>query len=216
VKKRIMKKDHAAARQRDDSLTSNDGVRAHGVTLRGGVTPHSAVIIVLYITLVIAAVLFFSRCELYGKPGSGDTLTEGALPAGLLGRWAFPLAEPHSELYTITAGSVEYGYGDGASPMDYKGAIRFVSNFSAVSGVIIIEYEAGRKPSYELHNGNDFFAVYYNDLHEDWLRLANAINPDGWSSPDAATLEDAKAKFTRGKMGNYVNWGLVQPQRRIK
>jgi hypothetical protein len=161
---------------------------------------------------VVFPVLFFAGCELYGKPGGDDTNVPGELPSLLQGTWAFPPENP-SELYTITADTVEYGYGDGASPMDFKGAICFVSNYSDDSGVIIIEYT--EPPSYKKDNDRSFFAVYYRDLRSGSVKLANATTLRDYSAPDTATLEEAKEKFTRGKMGSYVDWGTVQPQERI-
>jgi hypothetical protein len=168
---------------------------------------------VLWGFFLILPVLVFSGCDLYGKPGGDDTNEPGTLPLQLQGEWAFPPENP-SEHYRIAADTVEYGYG-GASPMDFTGAIRFVSNYSADSGVIIIEYTT-LKPSYDKYNGLPFFAIYYQNLRADSVQLANATTFPDYSAPDTATLEEAKAKFTRGKMGSYVDWGVVQPQQRIK
>jgi hypothetical protein len=168
---------------------------------------------VLWGFLVVFPVLVFFGCDLYGKPGGDDTNIEGGLPSSLRGRWAFPPENP-SELYTVTADTVEYGYGDGSSPMDFKGTIRFVSNYSAGSGVIIIEYT--ERPTYEAYNGLSFFAVYYQELRADSVELANATNLADYSAPDTATLEEAKAKFTRGRMGSFVDWSYVQAQHRVK
>jgi hypothetical protein len=166
---------------------------------------------------LLAAALFFLRCELYGKVGGGDTNIEGALPYLLQGAWAYipPGSEIASELYTITGETIEYGYAGGDNiGANFKGIIRFVSNYRSDSGVIIIEYT--EKPDYPLHNGLSFSAIYYNNLHADWVQFANVINLGDYSAADTATLEEAKAKFTRMNMGLYVDWGLVQPQRRIR
>jgi hypothetical protein len=164
-----------------------------------------------------AVILLVFGCELYGKVGGDEANIEGALPYLLQGQWAYipPGSERASEIYMITPETIAYGYpGDDNIGTSYTGTIRFVSNYSADSGVIIIEYT--EKPSYALYNGLPFFAVYYRSLNADWVQLANAINPDLQSAPDTATLEEAVAKFTRLTMGNYVNWALVQPQRRVK
>jgi hypothetical protein len=166
---------------------------------------------------LLLAALVFSRCELYGKVGGDGANIEGALPWLLQGEWAYipPHSDRPSEVYTITAETISYGYaGEDNTGTNYAGKIRFVSNYSAGSGVIIIEYT--EKPSYALYNGLPFFAVYYRNLNEDWVQLANAVNPDQQSAPDTATLEEAVAKFTRMNMGNFVSWPVVQPQRRIR
>ena len=152
-------------------------------------------------------------CELYGKIGGDDTNIEGALPVQLLGEWVFPLNVP-SERYVIAADIIEYGYGGGESAYNFKSNIRFVSNFSANSGVIIIEYID--PPSYEKHNGNSFSAIYYRNLTNNTVQLANAINLADHASADTATLEEAIGRFTRLRMGNYVNWSVVQPQWRVR
>jgi hypothetical protein len=170
----------------------------------------------LHVFFLLAVLAVFSACELYGKVGGDDTNIEGALPHLLRGEWAYtpPGSELPAEIYTITGDTIEYGYGGGESDTGFSGIIRFVSNYSSDSGIIIIEYT--EKPSYLLFNGLDFFGIYYRNLREDSVQIANAINLDDNSAPDTATLEEAKARFTRMKMGLYVNWGVVQPQRRIR
>jgi hypothetical protein len=165
---------------------------------------------------VLAVLLLFSGCDLYGKVGGDDTNIQGALPDLLRGEWAYipPGSDILSEAYRISGDTVSYGYGGGSSPTDYTGTVRFVSNYSSDSGLIIIEYSS--PPSYALYNGLSFFAIYYRNLRSDMVQLANAIDLGDYSSPDTATLEEAVAKFTRMTMGNYVDWGVVQPQRRVR
>jgi hypothetical protein len=166
---------------------------------------------------VFAAALLLCSCELYGKVGGDDANIEGALPHLLQGEWAYipPGSEIASEVYVITAETISYGYaGQDDIGTGFAGNIRFVSNYSSGSGLIIIEYT--EKPGYDLYNGKDFFAIYYQNLHSGWVQLANAINLDSQSAPDVDSLEEAVAKFTRLRMGNYVNWGVVNPQKRIK
>jgi hypothetical protein len=118
-------------------------------------------------------------------------------------------------VYTITGETIEYGYGgENSIGTGFKGTIRFVSNYSSGSGIIIIEYT--EKPAYPLYNGLDFFGIYYRNLNTDSVQLANAANLPDYSAPDTATLDEAKGKFTRIKMGLYVDWSVVQPQRRIQ
>ena len=163
--------------------------------------------------------LFITGCDLYGEAGEDDINVSGTLPETLVGEWIFPVVEFPSERYLIDAGAVQYGYGgssEGAteSVYDYKGNIRFVSNYSDTSGVIIVEYTD--RPSYSKYNGNSFFAIYYQNLKSETVQLANAINLSDLSAPDTETLEEAVEKFTLFKMGKFVNWGHVQPQTRVR
>jgi hypothetical protein len=168
-----------------------------------------------YVFFLLALLLLLSACELYGKVGGDNTNIQGSLPDLLRGEWAYlpPGSDVASELYAISGNTLSYGYGGESSPTDYTGLIRFVSNYSSDSGLIIIEYS--KPPSYALYNGLPFFAVYYRNLRSDTVQLANAVHPD-YSAPDTATLEEALGKFTRMNMGYYVNWGVVQPQRRVR
>ncbi|MCL2175166.1 MAG: hypothetical protein FWB73_03880 [Treponema sp.] len=180
------------------------------------------ILTLLFLTLIL------SCCEPYGKIGGSDENIQGALPPLLRGEWVFiqPGLSTPAERYLIEENTIHYGYGsssegrtenDGAeSEFDFKGTIHFVSNFSSNSGVIIIEYFDSHHPSYAGYNGNLFFAVYYRNLKNDTVQLANAINLADLSAPDTATLEEAIAKFTRMKMGSFVDWGVVQHQSRVR
>jgi len=161
-------------------------------------------------------ILLISSCELYGKIGTDDTNIEGALPVLLRGEWVFTQAGSAvpAERYIIDESNIQYGNNDGTDNTSYKGDIRFVSNFSATSGVIIIEYT--EKPWYALYNDKQFFAIYYRDLKTDRVQLANAINLSDDSAPDTETLEEAVKKFTRFSMGAFINWGIVQHQIRVR
>jgi hypothetical protein len=163
-----------------------------------------------------AVILLFSRCEIYGKVGGDDTNIEGALPYLLQGEWAYiPTASgAPADGYIITNNTIEYAYDNGSSPTDYKGTIEFVSNYSSGSGLIIIKYTA--KPAYSGYNNNDYFAIYYRNLRTNSVQLANTTALPAYTCADTATLEEAKAKFTRMTAGNYVDWSVVMPQTRIR
>jgi hypothetical protein len=169
-----------------------------------------------YAFFIFAAALFFSGCDLYGTAGGNDVNIPGSLPFLLRGKWVYvqPGNSVPAEQYTITGAAIEYGYGGGSSVYDYAGAIAFVSNYDSGSGVIIIEYDPAKKPGYSRYNNGNFGAVYYRNLQDDSVRLANAINLSDMSAPDTATLDEAVKKFTPMMMGVYINWGNVQPQKR--
>jgi len=178
-----------------------------------GIRPEKALFAVLPLLLLA---LLLAGCELYGRIGTDDTNIQGALPELLRGEWVFPApGAPPSERYIITGNTIQYiSYNNEA--YSYKGFIRFVSNFSAASGIIIIEYiDEDHRPSYPLHNGNFFFGIYFRNLGTNTVQLANSIVLADHSAPDTATLEEAISRFTRGRMGNYVNWGYVMPQWRV-
>jgi hypothetical protein len=172
-----------------------------------------------------AVIVLCSGCDLYGTVGVDDTNIEGAFPEALLGQWAFtPSGSPvPAELYTIakdsTGYTITYGYGGGSSPFDYAGTVEFVSNYSSDSGLIIIKYTT--KPTFTSptkYNEKDYFAIYYRKLHSTWVQLANTtVLPvsTAVTSPDVDTRDEAIEKFTRMRMGLYVDWGVVQPQIRV-
>lgn len=166
--------------------------------------------------VVINFLLLLNACELYGKVGGDDTNIQGALPELLRGEWVYtqPGSSTPAERYVVEETTLQYGYGGGESETNYKGNIRFVSNYSGDSGIIIIEYT--ERPYYPKYNGKSFFGIYYRNLTYDTVQLANATNLIDYYSPDTETLEEAIGKFTRLKMGSYVDWGVVQPQKRVQ
>jgi hypothetical protein len=169
---------------------------------------------VRFVPLVsLLVTLAVSGCNLYGEVGGDYNNESNTLPPLLAGAWTAFYAGVPLDGYTITDTEITYGDGGaGGGSFDYTGTIRFVSNFDAASGVVIIEYTI--PPSYPGYNGLSFFAVYYRDLSAGSVRLANATTLSDFSAPDTATLEEAKAKFTRMSMGSYVDWSAAQPYAR--
>jgi hypothetical protein len=169
-----------------------------------------------YCCLLFAVIILFSGCELYGTVGGDDANIEGALPYLLQGEWAYipQTSGAPADGYIITGTTVEYVYDKGSSPTNYKGTIEFVSNYNSDSGLIIIKYTV--RPTYTAYNNKDYFAIYYRNLRSDSVQLANTTTLPDYTCADTATLEEAKAKFTRMTMGNYVSWSIVQSQTRIR
>jgi hypothetical protein len=154
----------------------------------------------------LAPFLFFFSCELYGDLGDNSGNTEGSLPALLTGTWS-----SGTDGYVISADTLSYDEGiNGGMGYSYTGTIRYVSNFTPAAGIIIIEYTA---PPFWTEPPGSFFGVYYRNLTRTSVQLANSINPDR-SAPETRTLEEAAAKFTQAREGDFVNWGIVQSQRR--
>jgi hypothetical protein len=164
---------------------------------------------------IILAGFFFSvllaalvSCD---QAGTDDTNKEGILPVSIIGEWV----SDYGETYKIVVNASEenfFQYITDYAPLCYTGTIRFVSNYSNSSGVIIIEYTEKGKPSYDNYNGNLFFAVYYQNLKSASVQLANTWDFKNNCSPDTAGLSEAIEKFTKGNMGKYVDWSFVSPQ----
>ena len=163
------------------------------------------ILLVSFVLLIVAALL--GGCNIGGED---DTNHEGTLPDGLRKTW-----NGSGDGYII--GSSGPGDTNFQYTSDYEGAftgiISFVSNYSADSGVIIVKYTDppthliwGTEQTF--YNGNDYTAIYYQNLSGNTVQLATAISLDDFSSVNTATLEEAKAKFTRSQIGNYVGfWG---------
>jgi hypothetical protein len=163
-----------------------------------------------------ALIILLSNCELYGKVGGDDTNIEGGLPSLLQGEWRYipTTSGAPADGYAITSNTIKYSYIGDETDMDYEGTIKFVSNYSSGSGLIIIEYTT--RPTYSGYNGNDFSAIYYRIHNSNSIQMANTTTLPANTCADTATLVEAKAKFTRMTIGRYVNWSVAQPQTRIR
>ena len=140
-----------------------------------------------------------------------NTNNSGTLPERLRGEWVFipSGSSAPADCYLISENSLRYVMDDPDYGSDYTAAIRFVSNFSDDSGVIIIEYTQGYIFGADYDNEYPFTGIYYRNLSGNTVQLANAY--DGNDRSETTTLDEAKAKFTRGKMDTYVSWAYVQP-----
>ena len=156
--------------------------------------------------------LLASCGDLYGKVGGDDINTPGTLPQSLVGQWVFPATGTLAEQYVITPYTLQYIDHSG-SGFGFKGYIRFVSNFSSTSGIIIIEYI---DPPLDRGGINRFFGIYYRNITGSTVQMANSFDLVNRITPDTATLDEATRRFTRGRMGRYVDWGVVQPQWRVQ
>ena len=147
------------------------------------------------LVLVLFTGLLSVSCKIDPDP---DMNVPGSLPEGLLGKWVtmYDSFEIISNTGIIT---VEY---DGGGWGDYTGTIRFVSNYTNKSGVIIIEYSDGAPDI-----AKKFHAIYYLDFKPDVsTELNNTSNSSEPYNADTATLNEAIAKFTQANMGNYMSF----------
>ena len=140
-----------------------------------------------------------------------DANNQGTLPENLQGEWVFipPGSNTPADYYNISESTLRYVMDDPDYGSDYAAAIRFVSNYSNDSGVIIIEYTQGYIFGADYDVEYPFTGIYYKNLGGNTVQLANAY--DGSGRTETTTLDEAKAKFTRNKMDTYVSWTYVQP-----
>jgi hypothetical protein len=140
----------------------------------------------------------------------------------IAGSWAYS-SEYGTEKYIITSSRLEYGYnGDG-----FKGAIRDLTYFIPSAGVIIVEYDADNKPEYWDYSNHpavtgphqplgNFLGVYFINLSDTSVKIANASDiagVDEYYRCEAATLNEAKEKFTDDNVSNFIfDWSMVQTQ----
>lgn len=144
-----------------------------------------------------------------GTVGDDDTNYPGILPASLAGKWVFD----SDNNYEIKGKTLKYVSMFGGTDYGFEGIIEFVSNYSNRSGIIIYKYTTGIPEA-----GKPYSGTYYQNLNSNTVQLANVWDltaPGDWgASADTKTLEEAINKFTKGKMGNYVNWANVQPYKK--
>ena len=163
------------------------------------------------VLVLLAAV--FAGCD--SNIADDDINIQGTLPAVFHGTWEYipSGSDVVAESYIIDENTLRYISHDedySAFDSDYTAAIRFVSNYSSNSGVIIVEYTSGNIWGFPYDEDYPFTATYYRNLGGNTVQLANAYDASGLT--ETATLDEAIAKFTRSKMDTYVSWSYVQPQ----
>ena len=162
--------------------------------------------------IALSALLVFSGCD--DKPPPPDPFVDDhILNSNLIGTW---MTDYDNYVINDTKLTYDDGFGDG-----YAGNIVYVSNFNSSknAGVIIIEYDADKKPTYydSFENwgesdhivplNGDFIGIYYKTLKPGVsVQMGQAYATDRIGGSEEATLEVAKAAFTRGKEGTYMTY----------
>jgi len=104
---------------------------------------------------------------------------------------------------------------------NYKADIVNSPDYEAVSGILIVKFtwyyeiEYNWDPPYNvIHEGETdayngkFGAVYWKDLTDSSIQMADAYNTAAWSRAMYDTLDEAKVNFTSDKTGDYISlWG---------
>jgi hypothetical protein len=163
--------------------------------------------------ILLAMTAIMTGCNTDPEPDLVPGPSGTSLPDGLLGKWATSV---DSFLITRSSGIETVEYDDGGYGYGYKGTVRFVSQFDNSTGVIIIQLTEF-SPSQE--RSKPYHAIYYLDFKPgDSISLNNtsilsvAYDPDKptANNADTATLEEAKEKFTRDRIFEYVNSDYLQ------
>jgi len=159
--------------------------------------------VVLFIVFCLSMTLLFTGC----KMDDDELIDDHKLNSALIGTWADSTG---GDGYTITADHLSYnsGYSN-----DYAGTIKYISNFSATAGVIIIEYDTDSKPLYfdwtqtpptPLPLRGDFIGIYYHSLRPGIsVRMGGAYEGGG---AEKASLDAAIKAFTMGNEGTYMTF----------
>ena len=162
-----------------------------------------------FVLLAIIAIITGCNSDL-----EDDTNYPGVLPEGLTGKWVFNV-DDYYEVIPVDGqiGTLQYTSVWDGTDYGYEGIIRFISNYSESSGIIILEFTDGAPDA-----SKPFTGIYYQNLNASTVKLANVINLKAVAEGDYAnycvdteTLEEAITKFTRGNSGKYVDWSNVIP-----
>jgi hypothetical protein len=149
----------------------------------------------IFTALVAAGILLLAGCSNPTSSGSS-----------IYGKWS-----SGSDSYEITSTTVKYN--DGGYGFDFTATIQKINTFSNTSGVILVKYT--KKPK---NATKDFLGIYYRGLSDTEVLLAGAYEPgpapDFINIAETASLETAEAKFTQTAVADFVEWSVVQPQKR--
>jgi hypothetical protein len=146
----------------------------------------------------------FSGCDLDG----GDPPSEkpGDITP-LLGNWF-----SGTDGYEISKTTLFYDDGsNGVWGMSFTGNIRYVSNFTNTSGVIIVEYTSAPTSAFSTYTPPpNFIGIYYRILAPDMIKLANSYDTTNTDTPDLAS---AIEKFNMANESTFVwSWSGVAAQ----
>jgi len=102
---------------------------------------------------------------------------------------------------------------------NYKADIVNSPNYEAGSGILIVKFtwyfetiydenwDVVSEGATDVYNGK-FGAVYWKDLTDSSIQMADAYDTATWSRAMHDTLDEAKVNFTSDKTGNYIStWG---------
>ena len=160
----------------------------------------------LTIALFLSAGLLFNSCK-----DEDNFVDDNQLNANLIGTWTSNNGDWGIDGYKITADHLTYGNGATVANISNAGTIKYVSNFSSTAGVIIIQYDSNHKASYSDYSKTpptplplkgDFIGVYYKNLKPGVSVQMGGAYIDGGA--EEATLDAAKAAFTKGREGTYM------------
>jgi hypothetical protein len=155
----------------------------------------------------LVTALLFSGCQME----EDNSVDDHKLNEKLIGTWADKSWGGGTvwDEYIITATKLTYDNGFGGG---YGGTIKYVTNITNSAGVIIIQYDADKKPSYiysttgDTGPKGDFVGIYYEGFTPSVsVKMAQAIDLNTYSGVEKTTLEAAIAAFTSGRKGEYID-----------
>jgi len=162
-----------------------------------------------YVRYLCVLFLFAGFLVLGCEEPKDDEYPKSEFDTNLIGTWT----SNYGDSYTISSTYLSSGYG---AYIDYAGTIKHTTAFSSTAGVIIIEYDADKKPIYydSFDNYGDpdhvlplkgnFIGVYYQDLVPNVsVKIGGAYTDGGAEEP---TLDAAKTAFTLDREGNYMSY----------
>jgi hypothetical protein len=154
--------------------------------------------------------------------------TPNALNPKLVGTWEFT-SSFGTERYVITGTTFTYGsdYGIGFTE-SFSGTIAHAESFGSGAGVIIIEYITGHKQQWYEYDADwnailmdpqpagNFYGIYYVNLNgagtQVFLANTSKLSDSSYGPTEEVTLADAKAKFTKAKINDYIDVSVGDPQ----
>ena len=185
--------------------------------------------------------LVFAGCPMADDPLNDSGAAQNVLDERLYGVWEWRL-NTMVERITVSPsgggmGTLSYGSNvySAAVTESFAGTIVYAESFSSETGIIIIEYLPGRKQKwidwgkanpgqnyFPLRSDNpagNFYGIYFINLNGGGTRVFLACTNDqsnNYGPTETETLEQAKAKFTRGNMNQLLDLSVGDPQTKVE